>query len=69
MDFWCALWFWPLDRADDLPTREEWWFVLETVLLGNASLAPPAPAERSLPGDPAPDQRWTSPPSATATGM
>lgn len=39
MDFWCALWFWPLDKADDLPTREEWWFVLETVLLGNASLA------------------------------
>lgn len=38
MDFWCALWFWPLDKADDLPSREEWWFVLETVLLGNASL-------------------------------
>lgn len=41
MDFWCALWFWPLDKADDLPSREEWWFVLETVLLGNASLAAP----------------------------
>lgn len=39
MDYWCALWFWPLDRADDLPSREEWWFVLETVLLGSASLA------------------------------
>lgn len=39
MDFWCALWFWPLDKADDLPSREEWWFVLETVLLGNASPA------------------------------
>lgn len=39
MDFWCALWFWPLDKAADLPSREEWWFVLETVLLGNASLA------------------------------
>lgn len=39
MDYWCALWFWPLDKADDLPSREEWWFVLETVLLGNASLA------------------------------
>ncbi|MFC3337116.1 Eco57I restriction-modification methylase domain-containing protein [Paracandidimonas soli] len=39
MDYWCALWFWPLDEADDLPSREEWWFVLETVLLGNASLA------------------------------
>ncbi|HDS1655195.1 TPA: hypothetical protein QEL76_003161 [Stenotrophomonas maltophilia] len=39
MDYWCALWFWPLDKADDLPSREEWWFVLETVLIGNASLA------------------------------
>jgi hypothetical protein len=22
MDTWCALWFWPLDRVTDLPTRE-----------------------------------------------
>lgn len=41
MDTWCALWFWPLDQAEHLPSREEWWFVLETVLLGNASLAAP----------------------------
>lgn len=39
MDFWCALWFWPLDKADELPSREVWWFVLETVLLGSASLS------------------------------
>lgn len=38
MDCWCALWFWPLDQADNLPSREHWWFVLETVLLGNAHL-------------------------------
>jgi hypothetical protein len=38
MDYWCALWFWPVDQADKLPTREEWWFVLETVVLGSASL-------------------------------
>lgn len=38
MDAWCALWFWPLDKASELPSREHWWFVLETVLLGNASL-------------------------------
>ncbi|HEK1650550.1 class I SAM-dependent DNA methyltransferase [Pseudomonas aeruginosa] len=38
MDAWCALWFWPLDKAGELPSREHWWFVLETVLLGNASL-------------------------------
>lgn len=44
MDLWCALWFWPLSEAASLPTREEWWFVLETLLQGNASLAEPPPA-------------------------
>lgn len=39
MDAWCALWFWPLDKASELPSREHWWFVLETVLIGNASLS------------------------------
>jgi hypothetical protein len=23
MDYWCALWFWPIDEADKLPTRSE----------------------------------------------
>lgn len=43
MDCWCALWFWPLDKAAELPSREHWWFVLETVLLGNATLAASTP--------------------------
>ena len=33
MDYWCALWFWPLDGADLLPTRDEFlneaWLVLK----------------------------------------
>ena len=24
MDYWCALWFWPMKQAHLLPTREEW---------------------------------------------
>ncbi len=48
MDAWCALWFWPLDKAIELPSREHWWFVLETVLLGNASLTS-APASDLFP--------------------
>ncbi|MFO7884932.1 MAG: DEAD/DEAH box helicase [Desulfobacteraceae bacterium] len=24
MDYWCALWFWHMKKADLLPTREEW---------------------------------------------
>ena len=23
MDYWCALWFWPIDKAECLPTRDE----------------------------------------------
>lgn len=48
MDAWCALWFWPLDKASELPSREHWWFVLETVLLGSASLTS-APADDLFP--------------------
>jgi len=48
MDVWCALWFWPLDKASELPSRELWWFVLETVLLGNARLSS-TPAEDLFP--------------------
>ncbi len=46
MDYWCALWFWPVDKADQLPSREEWWFDLELLILGNAS-----PASGSAAGD------------------
>jgi hypothetical protein len=35
MDYWCALWFWPIHAADNLPSREEWLFDLDTVLLGD----------------------------------
>lgn len=35
MDFWCALWFWPLTDADHLPSMEDWLFILEGVLHGN----------------------------------
>ena len=24
MDYWCALWFWPIEQADLLPDRDEW---------------------------------------------
>ncbi len=24
MDYWCALWFWPIQQADMLPDRDEW---------------------------------------------
>jgi len=34
MDYWCALWFWPIDSADELPERDEYLFDIETLLDG-----------------------------------
>lgn len=32
MDYWCALWFWPIDQADQLPDRSSWLMELNLVL-------------------------------------
>ncbi len=32
MDYWCALWFWPLEQSGQLPSREEWLNDLSCVL-------------------------------------
>ncbi|WP_429187129.1 hypothetical protein [Aeromonas veronii] len=34
MNYWCALWFWPIDKAAELPDRSDWLFELETLLDG-----------------------------------
>lgn len=34
MDYWCALWFWPIDNANDLPSRAEYLGEIEQVLEG-----------------------------------
>jgi hypothetical protein len=35
MDYWCSLWFWPIQKADELPTRSELFMDLSMILLGN----------------------------------
>jgi len=35
MDYWCALWFWPIENAHLLPTREEYMLDLSLILEGN----------------------------------
>ena len=37
MDYWCALWFWPIDKADMLPTRQEFFMELSLILEGGIS--------------------------------
>lgn len=34
MDYWCALWFWPIDQADLLPTRDQFLFECHAILVG-----------------------------------
>lgn len=41
MDYWCALWFWPITKSSELPTREQWWMEVGAILEGNiVDLAP-----------------------------
>lgn len=35
MDYWCALWFWPIAESARLPSREEWWTEVGAILEGN----------------------------------
>lgn len=37
MDYWCALWFWPIDKADLLPSRSEFLFDMSLILEGTMS--------------------------------
>ena len=34
MDYWCTLWFWPIEKADLLPTRDEYLTDLQLILEG-----------------------------------
>jgi len=35
MDYWCALWFWPITGSTSLPSREAWWMEIGAILEGN----------------------------------
>lgn len=35
MDYWCALWFWPIDKADLLPSRQVFFFEMSLILEGD----------------------------------
>ncbi|MFP3549117.1 class I SAM-dependent DNA methyltransferase [Paraburkholderia sp. SIMBA_049] len=35
MDYWCALWFWPIAESADLPSREQWWMEIGAILEGS----------------------------------
>nr|WP_302416657.1 class I SAM-dependent DNA methyltransferase [uncultured Romboutsia sp.] len=35
MDYWCSLWFWPIEKAEMLPSREEYLLDLSLILEGD----------------------------------
>ena len=35
MDYWCALWFWPIAESSSLPSRDQWWLEIGAILEGN----------------------------------
>jgi len=46
MDYWCALWFWPIQEADKLPSRDEFLMDLSLILEGTVYEAKPAAGEQ-----------------------
>jgi hypothetical protein len=47
MDYWCALWFWPVDQAELLPSRDEFLLELSAILEGTShELSPLLGAEQ-----------------------
>lgn len=35
MDYWCALWCWPIAQAAELPSRAQWWLEVGALLEGS----------------------------------
>jgi len=53
MDYWCALWFWPITGSGKLPSREEWWLEVGAILEGNVvDLAPQRGLDFTGPAEP-----------------
>lgn len=57
MDYWCALWFWPITESGRLPSREEWWMEVGAILEGNVVDIVPQATLDLLPATEAP-QVW-----------
>ncbi len=47
MDYWCALWFWPIEKAELFPTRQEFFMELSLILEGGIS---PVVKKNIMPG-------------------
>jgi hypothetical protein len=53
MDYWCALWFWPIPEVGKLPSRDEFLFDMEVILKGMIQTPQPdAMLGQLFPGEP-----------------
>jgi hypothetical protein len=57
LDYWCALWFWPIPEAHKLPTRQQFLDDLAGILRGAESEYQRPPQQRSLFDEPAAPQQ------------
>jgi hypothetical protein len=56
MDYWCALWFWPIRGSGQLPSREQWWMEIGAILEGNVvDLTPQPQLDVALTPEPQPE--------------
>ena len=61
MDYWCALWFWPIEKADLLPSRHEMLLELSLILEGNVlDITPQAEEQLSIFPETKPKQLYLS---------
>ena len=51
LDYWCALWFWPVTRAGDLPSRDEFLNEISLVLTGDVRPPGQEPSQSDLFGE------------------
>ncbi|MGH2359084.1 MAG: Eco57I restriction-modification methylase domain-containing protein, partial [bacterium] len=58
MDYWCALWFWPIDEAGLLPSRDEHLLDLTMILEGGMLAAPEEPGQGNLFADSVPREDY-----------
>lgn len=45
MDYWVALWCWPVHQMNEFPTRQQWYDDLETIVLHDVNTTPTEPAK------------------------
>lgn len=67
MDYWCALWFWPIRGSANLPSRAQWWTEIGAILEGSiVDLDPQAALDLAATAAP---QALAPAPQATLAGF